>query len=216
MCPVCLLSQMASSNMSSKPSMWSIWAPPCCSRRRCAPISRQKRLSVPWPTPCRPMDDLRPSPGIGMCGGWAVQKRSDFPSALLRFCSCLGITVEGCDPHHPQQNAFVERYHRTSQEECLAVHRPHTLQEAREVTAVFQKHYNFERPNQALSCGNQPPRSAFPTLASLPALPSTVDPESWLQALDGLHLERKVDAHGMVSLDLKRYSISSQLVGQRV
>ncbi len=84
------------------------------------------------------------------------------------------------------------------------------------MTAVFQKHYNFERPNQALSCGNQPPRSAFPTLASLPALPSTVDPESWLQALDGLHLERKVDAHGMVSLDLKRYSISSQLVGQRV
>src|SRR5207248_2177809 len=31
---------------------------------------------------------------------------SDFPSALLRFCSCLGIAVEVCDPHHPQQNAF--------------------------------------------------------------------------------------------------------------
>jgi transposase InsO family protein len=141
---------------------------------------------------------------------------SDFPAALLRFGACLGIEIHICDPHHPQQNAFVERFHRSYQEECLALDRPATLEQARSVTEAFHKHYNFERPNQALSCGNQPPRSAFPTLASLPALPRTVDPDSWLQALDGLHLERKVDAHGMVSLDLKRYYISSQLVGQRV
>jgi transposase len=38
---------------------------------------------------------------------------SDFPSALLRFCHCLGVGVLVCDPHQPQHNAFVERYHRT-------------------------------------------------------------------------------------------------------
>jgi hypothetical protein len=38
---------------------------------------------------------------------------SDFPSALVRFCECLGVGVRLCDPHHPQQNGFVERYHRT-------------------------------------------------------------------------------------------------------
>lgn len=38
---------------------------------------------------------------------------SDFPSALVRFCECLGVGVLLCDPHHPQQNGFVERYHRT-------------------------------------------------------------------------------------------------------
>src|SRR5216683_4629550 len=62
---------------------------------------------------------------------------SDFPSALVRFCHCLGVAVLLCDPHHPQQNGFVERYHRTYQEECLAVERPGTLAEVREVTAAF-------------------------------------------------------------------------------
>ena len=38
---------------------------------------------------------------------------SDFPSALVRFCQCLGIAVHVCDAHHPQQNGFVERYHRS-------------------------------------------------------------------------------------------------------
>ena len=41
---------------------------------------------------------------------------SDFPSALIRFCACLGIHVQVCAPRHPQQNAFVERFHRTYQE----------------------------------------------------------------------------------------------------
>jgi Integrase core domain len=141
---------------------------------------------------------------------------SDFPSALLRFGACLGIHIQVCDPHHPQQNAFVERYHRTYNQECLALERPGTLEEARTVTETFVQHYNFQRPNQALSCGNRPPRTAFATLPPLPTLPSTVDPDGWLTALDGLHLVRKVDSHGMVSVDLKRYYVSSQLVGHQV
>jgi hypothetical protein len=43
-----------------------------------------------------------------------------------------------------------------------------------------------------------------------------VDPDGWLDQLDGLHLERKVDRHGMISMDLKRYYVSSKLVGRRV
>jgi hypothetical protein len=48
---------------------------------------------------------------------------SDFPAALLRFGACLGIEIQICEPHHPQHNGFVQRYHRTSQEEGLAVDR---------------------------------------------------------------------------------------------
>lgn len=33
---------------------------------------------------------------------------SDFPAALIRFCHCLGVAVVVCDPHHPQQNGFVD------------------------------------------------------------------------------------------------------------
>jgi transposase InsO family protein len=138
---------------------------------------------------------------------------SDFPSALLRFCSCLGIDVHVCAPRHPQQNAFVERYHRSYQAECLAIEEPATLEQARQATADFGQHYNFQRPNQALSCGNQPPRTAFPTLPVLRPLPQIVDPDSWLDRLDGWHVERKVDAHGMVKIDLKQYYVSSKLVG---
>lgn len=54
-----------------------------------------------------------------------------------------------CDPQHPQQNGFVERSHRSYQEECLAVQRPATLEQVRAVTAQFQQHYNYERPLKA-------------------------------------------------------------------
>jgi transposase InsO family protein len=141
---------------------------------------------------------------------------SDFPAALLRFGACLGIEIDICAPHHPQQNGFVERYNRTYQEECLALDRPADLEQAKASTEAFVQHYNVQRPHQGLACGNRPPRTAFPILASLPPLPSIVDPDSWLSQLDGLHLERKVDGHGMVSIDLKRYYVSSQLVGHHV
>ena len=43
-----------------------------------------------------------------------------------------------------------------------------------------------------------------------------VDPDAWLRTLDGLHLERKVDRNGKVSVDLKRYDVSCQLAGRHV
>jgi hypothetical protein len=94
--------------------------------------------------------------------------------------------------------------------------RPASLEQARTVTETFVKHYNGERPHQGISCGNRPPLTAFPTLAPLPPLPQMVDPDAWLSTLDGLHLERKVDRNGKVSVDLKRYYISSQLAGRHV
>jgi hypothetical protein len=141
---------------------------------------------------------------------------SDFPSALVRFCECLGVGVLLCDPHHPQQNGFVERYPRTYQQECLAVDRPATLEQVREVTTTFGQHYNWSRPHQGRSCGNQPPRVAFPTLPMLPAVPDLVDPDRWLQVNDGLHLVRLVRHDGSVRVDLKSYYVGRALAGRHV
>lgn len=141
---------------------------------------------------------------------------SDFPSALVRFCQCLGVGVLLCDPQSPEQNGFVERYHRTYQEECLAVERPGTLEQVREVTATFEQHYNWSRPHQGLSCGNRPPRVAFPTLPELPTVPDLVDPDRWLQVSDGLHLVRLVRRDGTVRVDLKSYYVGRALAGQHV
>jgi integrase-like protein len=141
---------------------------------------------------------------------------SDFPSALIRFCRCLDIDVQVCDPQQPQQNGFVERYHKTYKQECLQIEQPKTLEKAREVTDTFMTHYNEERPHQGISCGNRPPRTAFPELPTLPPVPTTVDPDHWLDKMDGWHIERKVDRHGMIKIDLKQYYVSSALAGQRV
>ncbi len=141
---------------------------------------------------------------------------SDFPSALVRFCQCLGVGVLVCDPRSPQQNGFVERYHRTYQEECLAVQRPGTLEQVREATTQFAQHYNWSRPHQGLSCGNRPPREAFPTLPELPAVPDLVDPDRWLRVNDGLHLVRLVRRDGTVRVDLKSYYVGRALAGQHV
>ena len=141
---------------------------------------------------------------------------SDFPSALVRFCQCLGVAVVLCDPHHPAQNGFVERYNRTYQQECLWVHRPSTLSQVREMTDAFVEHDNWQRPHQGIACGNRPPRTAFPTLPELPGVPDVVNPDRWLEVSDGLHVVRTVRRNGTVSVDLKDYYVSSKLAGHRV
>jgi hypothetical protein len=66
------------------------------------------------------------------------------------------------------------------------------------------QHYNHQRPNQARSCGNQPPRVAFPDLPSLPKVPDLLDPAAWLRQVDGAHLVRKVQPNGSIVLDRVR------------
>ena len=140
----------------------------------------------------------------------------DFPSPLIRFLACLGVAVTVCPPRRPDKNCYVERYHGTYERECLRVHRPTTLEGAREVTAAFRHHYNEERPNQARSCGNRPPRVAFPVLPPRPALPAEVDPDGWLRLVDGRRYVRKVRPNGAVVVEHERYYVGRRMAGQRV
>jgi transposase InsO family protein len=140
----------------------------------------------------------------------------DFPSPLVRFLTCLGVEVQINPPHRPDLNGYVERFHRTLEEECLRVHRPATLEVAREVTAAFREHYNTERPNQARSCGNRPPLAAFPDLPALPPVPPVVDPDGWLPLVDGRRFRRTVKANGSVVVEHHRYYVGRRWQGQRV
>src|SRR5262249_37708153 len=139
-----------------------------------------------------------------------------FPSALVRLLRCVGIDPQICPPHRPDRNAFVERYHRTYNEECLQVERPQTAEAVRQVTDDFLDHYNWVRPNQARSCGNVPPRVACPTLPTLPQLPEGVDPDRWLEALDGQAFARTVQPNGNVLVDLRPYYVQQALAGRQV
>jgi hypothetical protein len=81
------------------------------------------------------------------------------------------------------------------------------LVQARIATEAFIEHYNTERPNQARSCGNRPPRTAFPSLPTLSRPPAQIEADAWLKGINGFHVERKIDAHGMVHVDLRGYYV---------
>lgn len=146
-------------------------------------------------------------------GSWSNR---DFPSPFVRFWTCLGVEVTICPPQRPDKNAFVERYHRSSTSECLQVERPGTLAEVRRVTASYKDQYNHERPNQAISCGNRPPRVAFPVLPTRPPVPLLVDPDAWLRTVDGRSYVRKVRENGTVLVDDTPYYLGPSLAGQYV
>jgi hypothetical protein len=140
----------------------------------------------------------------------------DFPAPFVRFWTCLGVDMTVCPPHRPDKNAFIERYHRSYTEECLQVDRPTTAEAVREATALYKEHYNFQRPNQALSCGNQPPRVAFPTLPARPSVPLLVDPDAWVQRIDGRAYVRRVKDDGCVIVGEAIYYAGRDLGGQEV
>ncbi|GAB4212770.1 MAG: IS481-like element ISRm20 family transposase [Roseiflexaceae bacterium] len=139
---------------------------------------------------------------------------SDFPAPLVRLLLCLDIEVSICPPRRPDKNAFVERYHRTLEAECLWLVRPHDLERAREAVGAFREHYNRERPNQAVSCQNRPPLVAFPELPALPVLPARVDPDRWVQHLHGTRLVRKVKANGTIQVDNRLYYVDQTWAGR--
>jgi transposase InsO family protein len=140
----------------------------------------------------------------------------DFPSAFVRFWLCLGVAVDVCPPHRPDRNGFVERYHRTYQEECLQVYHPTTEDHVRTITRHFQRFYNEERPHQGLSCRNQPPRVAFSTLPTLPMVPTEVDPDRWLTVVHGRCYPRRVGPNGTITVSDTSYYIRQTLRGQYI
>jgi hypothetical protein len=57
---------------------------------------------------------------------------------------------------------------------------------------------------------------AFPSLPTLPRAPEQIEVDGWLGRFDGFHVERKIDAHGVVHLDLRAYYVDVRRAGQRV
>ena len=146
-------------------------------------------------------------------GSWSAQ---DFPSPLMRALMCVDIDLIVLPPRRPDKNPFVERFHRSLGAEALYIDRPATLEQTTAVVEAYYHHYNTERPNQALSCQNQPPLMAFPDLPAPPPLPNTVDPDAWLDAINKHAFHRRVNANGSVQIGDHRYYIKQALRGQRV
>ena len=113
-------------------------------------------------------------------------------------------------------NGFVERYNGSFGRECLSVRQPQTLAQVREVMAQYRQHYNYERPHQGVSCGNKPPRVAFPKLPALRNLPLLVNLDVWVKKCHGLQYMRKADYKGTVRVDKHHYYVGKELAGKYV
>jgi Integrase core domain len=145
----------------------------------------------------------------------APQQR-DFPSPFVRFWLCLGVQVTICPPRRPDLNAFVERYHRSFEYECVRIYRPPDLASATTVTARYKQFYNEQRPHQGVSCHNLPPRVAFATLPALAPIPRLVDGEAWLASIDGHCFARHADRQAQVRVAEQRYYLHAALAGRAV
>ena len=121
-----------------------------------------------------------------------------------------------CPPHKPEKNPFVERYHKNSKYECILVECPGDLPKTIAVDATYRQHYNYERPNQAITCGNQPPRIAFPEPPQLPKVSDRINPDRWLSQIHGDLYVRKVDSGGRIQIGKHRYYVKKDLRGRRV
>jgi hypothetical protein len=140
----------------------------------------------------------------------------DFPSAMLRFMMAVGIEPVVCPAHRPDKNPFVERYHRNLKYECLLRSCPQDIQTTNEVNQAYAYHYNYERPSQAITCQNQPPRVAFPYSLDLPRLPALVDPDAWVSKLHGRCYTRRINSNGQVQIGKQSYYINKKLSGRYV
>jgi hypothetical protein len=140
----------------------------------------------------------------------------EFPSAFMRFLLCVGVTPDVCPPRRPDRKPYVERFIRTQKEECIYPKRPATVSQAQGLINQHRVFYNVERPNQALTCNNQPPSLALGAVPRLPRLPSVVDPDAWLQHYHRHGFRRRVRSNGTVSVDNDRYYVGKQYAGQQV
>ena len=182
----------------------------------CAPILQPRRLWLLSHKRSLNMAYLPPSHWTVILDGWELPKAVTFPPPSYAFVTPWEEHGSSATRITPNPHGFVERSHRTLTQECLRREHPKTLDEVRQVTGAFATHSNWQRPHQGISCGNQPPRVAFPTLPSLPPIPDLVNPDAWLSRVKGQHLVRRVNRQGCVKVDLYSYSISSKLAGQRV
>ena len=146
-------------------------------------------------------------------GAWTAHM---FPSAFLRFLYALHIVSNICPPHRPDLNGHVERMHKSLGQECIAVAHPADLAAVQACLTPYVRHYNEERPNQAVTCGNRPPRVAFPDLPALPALPRSVNPDAWLTAIHGQSYPRRITPNGSVRIGGYSYYVQKTHAGHRV
>jgi len=130
-----------------------------------------------------------------------------YPSAFIRFLTCLGVEVDVLPPHRPDLKPFVERHQRTVKTECFGNRPPADTQDANERLGQYRPWYNLERPHQGRDLAGSPPGLVLRQGPSRSRLPERVDPDAWLSAYHNQTFRRQIDQRGTVRLWKQAYSL---------
>lgn len=143
------------------------------------------------------------------------QSTDGFPSALTRYLLCLGCAVDVLPPQRPDLKPFVERFQRTLRQECLDKFHPETASAANDCLQPYCAWYNTERPHQGDVNHDLPPLRLVQR-SSLPRIPETIDPDSWLQEFHNRSYRRHVDSRGTIQLWKSLYYVGKTYSNQNV
>jgi transposase InsO family protein len=66
------------------------------------------------------------------------------------FIRIAGMTHVRTSPYYPQSNGKIERWHKTLKADCIRLHVPLSLDDARRLVAEFVAHYNTVRLHSAI------------------------------------------------------------------
>ena len=69
---------------------------------------------------------------------------------FMAWASSRGIHIKYIQPGKPAQNAYIERFNRSYREAVLDMYLFRSIGEAQRLTNCWFKHYNQERPHEAL------------------------------------------------------------------
>jgi transposase InsO family protein len=134
------------------------------------------------------------------------------PVRFDRICRDNGISHILTAPRSPTTTGKVERWHKTLRAEFLTGKTFASLADAQAQLDAWVRHYNHERPHQAI--GRVPPIERFRLAAPASAPVESDEPDG--PAGGDPQTTRRVSSKGVVSFAMARYKAGAWLAGQEV
>jgi transposase InsO family protein len=134
------------------------------------------------------------------------------PVRFDRICTNNGIDHILTAPRSPTTTGKVERWHKTLRREYLDGKTFASIEDAQAQLDAWVRHYNHERPHQAI--GRVPPIERFRLAGPKPGPAETVEPEP--PDLGAPVTTRRVSTKGTISFAAAQYKAGAWLAGQEV
>jgi transposase InsO family protein len=140
-------------------------------------------------------------------GSWT---RDSYPSALIQFLRCLGVTPVVCPPRRPDLKPYVETCIGTLKDEWFARHAIKTYADGLEALDTFQAYHNQRRVHFGRACDGRIPDEKFSDLPPLRPLPQLVNPMVWIHDYHQRIYRRRITSNGSIQIDRYTYYVDAQ------